>query len=476
VTEHEDNRLVEYLYGEMGQAEVRAFEDAMHDDPQLSESVHGFESMLDTIRSVETEVPSAHLDSLMLARARQQTEKSSSWIRRLLGTPGTALAFSGACALVLAVIVIPQMSPTSQGVEESMAVHAPAKKVAKKAAPEHLMSPKSVRSVDSIEAPLGAAKGDSLGEREGKIGTGFKVGKKKEKRGRLASINTGTPKQAPARQRRKAKSFGGSGGGSGRAEPAELKDQVRSAAEQTVPSSPAPVFAKEMAKDMPDIAEDSAPRSSRGSRASAADEDGDLRLDENRVVAQSSPAKRKNAKARAPAPVALSVPRSASAARRPRAARPAPSPRSARAAPEPAQDDAELEVAALGSADSLSSKSSTDDARQDREVWARSLARQTQKKAKALILDGRIGEARRAYLNVRPSVRGTLAFFELSLWLAQLEYAQGRYADARRYAQEASRSRDQRIQVKAKEVVARVREDQGRPQTRPAATTKSRGQ
>jgi hypothetical protein len=106
----------------------------------------------------------------------------------------------------------------------------------------------------------------------------------------------------------------------------------------------------------------------------------------------------------------------------------------------------------------------------DREAWARALARKARLKAKKLLAVGRIGAAREVYLQIRPTVRNTMAFFELSLWLAQLEYAQGRFVYARQYAQEASRSRDQRIQAKAREVVARVRQDESPSKTMPASS------
>ena len=126
-------------------------------------------------------------------------------------------------------------------------------------------------------------------------------------------------------------------------------------------------------------------------------------------------------------------------------------------------------IPALGSVDQANKSPKADQG--DREAWARRLARETHRKAKKLVLEERISAARDMYLQIRPSVRGTMAFFELSLWLAQLEYAQGRYAYARKYAQEASQSRDQRIQAKAREVVARAREDNSRPVSVPASST-----
>ena len=130
MSEVDDNRLVDYLYGEMDQSEMRAFEDVMQEDAQLSESVHGFESMLDTIRTVETQAPSDHLDSLILAHAREEKPEATSWISRLFDNPKAALALSGACALAVAVILIPQTSSLemSEGLEAPAMVSEPAKK------------------------------------------------------------------------------------------------------------------------------------------------------------------------------------------------------------------------------------------------------------------------------------------------------------------------------------------------------------
>ena len=93
-----------------------------------------------------------------------------------------------------------------------------------------------------------------------------------------------------------------------------------------------------------------------------------------------------------------------------------------------------------------------------------------QKIARKFLKSGDVQAARKTYLKTRTWVRGTVAFFEVSLWLAQLEYSQGRFAEARQFAAEAGRSRDQSIQKKAREVVARVREDQSQSDSVPAST------
>ena len=455
MSEVDDNRLVDYLYGEMDQAEMRAFEDVMQEDAQLSESVHGFESMLDTIRTVETEAPSDHLDSLILAHAREEKPEATSWISRLFGNPKAALALSGACALAVAVILIPQTSSLemSEGVEAPAMVAAPAKKEKKSVLRKEL-------AVDRNEVNL-ALEPDVMNGTTGQLGssgTGFGGGgmaaQVKAKPGRHHGKGTAaadTPEfekfdshsglkssrkpEAKSRRRRA---------------PKKIAIASRSKNEMGTRSSPKLGGARMPAAPRSASAPQSAPpRSARMDDEAVAELDAAKRPE--RIVAKSAASEERKEE------LAVESARTGMARVSPPAARPAPSPsaRGKRSAP---------------AAPAAESASGAGQSGGDRELWARNLARTAQKKAKGLIKAKRIGEARSIYLELRPAVRGTMAFFELSLWLAQLEYGQGRYASARKYAQEASRSRDQGVQNKAREVVARVREDQGSPNSRPAST------
>ena len=447
MSEIEDNRLVDYLYGEMDQAEMRAFEDVMQDDAQLSDSVQGFESMLDTIRTVETETAPAHLDSLILARARQEQTESGSWISRLLARPTVALAFSGACALVAAVILIPQTSPFEAGVEAPAVVMEKAKTAKGVAKAEALEGnddkpaemPESEAIPDTLVGGLGA-KGEGLG---GGGTAGHKSAESQPIRakaplpaartqfGRVEKA-TAVPKRPAAKRkaRRKPSAPVKTSRKKMRAQSSPRTSPARapSAAAPDNPP-PGPTIVKQGFTSNKELAAPSVPAAEQDSAPSKMEE-------------KAAPSLAKKAAPRAPS--AVPKMRGGRSVARGRMDSPAP----------PADESTGFRQTA-----------------ESREAWARNLARDAQKKAKQLIQEKRIGDARRVYLELRPSVRGTMAFFELSLWLAQLEYGQGRYASARKYAQEASRSRDQRVQNKAREVVARVREDQGHPNSRPASTT-----
>ena len=75
MSELEDNRLVDYLYGEMDPSERQAFQEDMETDQALAKTVEDMQSMLGSLRTLDTEeAPSDHLDSLILAQAKQASE------------------------------------------------------------------------------------------------------------------------------------------------------------------------------------------------------------------------------------------------------------------------------------------------------------------------------------------------------------------------------------------------------------------
>jgi len=452
VTEREDNRLVDYLYGEMADKDRRAFEEVLHEDAELADSVHGFESLLKDIRTVEMDDAPGHLDALVMAHARQKTEAQISWISKLLRRPGFSLAVSGACALVLAVLVIPQMSQLEQATSSELAplgstgnlkeaskpqAKANADKSASSAAlPEGINLEVVAAGAEDEPDFADATKGKlDFGEHSGIKGGGFgHRGGKVEKKEAFAPAKRGRVRAKSKRVKEEAV--------------AEPNSRALPVKEKSMKSARKPRRA-----DFNNEAE----------FASGGDGAGGGGLATASGSARSALGKKKlSSRTRSSETIAANQPSSVGRVA-PRSAPPAPSPAAE------AEDSEMAPIPALGSVDQANKSPKADQG--DREAWARRLARETHRKAKKLVLEERISAARDMYLQIRPSVRGTMAFFELSLWLAQLEYAQGRYAYARKYAQEASQSRDQRIQAKAREVVARAREDNSRPVSVPASST-----
>lgn len=110
MTEREDNRLVEYLYGELPAKDAAAYERVMENDPSLKNAAAEMRDVLSQLREIDDEEPSPHLDALVLANARQLAEQQAKplW-RRLIASPMIGLAAAGSVAVVLAVIALPNM-------------------------------------------------------------------------------------------------------------------------------------------------------------------------------------------------------------------------------------------------------------------------------------------------------------------------------------------------------------------------------
>jgi hypothetical protein len=106
-----DTRLVDYLYGELSKQERAEVRRELDSDAELKKELESFEQVLADVRAVPDEEPSAHLDSLILAHAREGAEKnaSRSWLRRLLRMRAFSVAVAGALAALVAVVVAPTL-------------------------------------------------------------------------------------------------------------------------------------------------------------------------------------------------------------------------------------------------------------------------------------------------------------------------------------------------------------------------------
>jgi anti-sigma factor RsiW len=97
VSGREDTRLVDHLYGELSEKEAREYRRALDEDPALAEEASSFEETLGLLRQHEDEEPSPHLDSLILARAREEADKLAEdekglrgFFRKMLRRPARA--------------------------------------------------------------------------------------------------------------------------------------------------------------------------------------------------------------------------------------------------------------------------------------------------------------------------------------------------------------------------------------------------
>lgn len=112
----EDTRLVDHLYGELSEKESREYRRALEQDPALASEAEALENLEETLglmRKLEDEDPSPHLDSLILAHARQEADKLAenekgfvAFVRRALRSRLTAAALVGSLAAVAAVVTV----------------------------------------------------------------------------------------------------------------------------------------------------------------------------------------------------------------------------------------------------------------------------------------------------------------------------------------------------------------------------------
>lgn len=112
MTQSDDNRLVDYLYGELADEDASAFEQQLDDDPVLAEEVDETGALLDAYRELDAPDPAPFLDAKILASARASVEdRPSPWFRRLFSGPMAGVLAAGTCAVALAMIAVPMNAP-----------------------------------------------------------------------------------------------------------------------------------------------------------------------------------------------------------------------------------------------------------------------------------------------------------------------------------------------------------------------------
>lgn len=112
----EDTRLIDHLYGELSEQDAREYQRALEEDPALAAEAESFESTLGLMREHEDEEPSPHLDALILAHARQEAEKLEErgqgvrgFLRKMFRSPSLGVVVAGSLAAVIAVAILPSM-------------------------------------------------------------------------------------------------------------------------------------------------------------------------------------------------------------------------------------------------------------------------------------------------------------------------------------------------------------------------------
>ncbi len=122
----EDNRLVDYLYGELSPAETRAFEHELQTNPALAAELASLRSLRSLVSTL-AEDPPAHLDSLILAHARQATPDPTAWskLRKWLVSPAAGLMATAAAGALIFVAVGPTMRSSEPAREDHVFTPAP---------------------------------------------------------------------------------------------------------------------------------------------------------------------------------------------------------------------------------------------------------------------------------------------------------------------------------------------------------------
>ncbi len=115
MTRQDEDKLVDYLYDELSEDEAQNYLQALSVDSDEIAELEADQAFLDTYREhVLDEEPSAHLDALILAEARQSVEQNQEAsffdrLRTLLLRPATGLVAATAFAGVILVGVGPMM-------------------------------------------------------------------------------------------------------------------------------------------------------------------------------------------------------------------------------------------------------------------------------------------------------------------------------------------------------------------------------
>lgn len=439
MTEREDHRLVEYLYDELPEQEAAAFEREIQQDPELADDAGELRGVLDSLRSLEDEEPSPHLDALILAHARQAAEQQAevSWWRKLLRGPYAAALVAGTAAVALAVIAVPELhAPRYEEVAQAPVASAP---------PVETEADLPAAPPAADPAPVDQAlpaSGDRLAQ------------------GR-------TERAARELLREDADEGGARRGAAGESErayaefPAEQKPATRAPAKRAKaaarPAEPEDAFAglgEGKNAGAGGLGTGGYGRGGGGAKGEASGAApgmlGGAAGTEQNKDAERRQASKEAAKSEALAKAEPPPPPPAA----PRAAAPAASPR-AESAPAPARD-----VEAGEAQDAAEKTVQADAALPPDTIAAAALAR-----AEQLVSERSFDAARRVLLDarVRPSMASTNAWTRLTLRLSRLELDLRRFDPAAVYARQAAASRDPALRREAERLLARIRAEQAPP-------------
>lgn len=404
----EDTRLIERLYGELSEQDARELERALEEDPALAAEAESFESTLGLMRRHEDEEPSPHLDSLILAHAREEATKLEAsgqgvrgFLRKMFRSPSTGLLVAGSLAAVIAVVVIPPalLMRNSSPPAEVMARDIPA------AAPS-VVEQKSAERAFEYQDGLARQDEDRGGDRGEALG-----------------------KVAPMTPPSEDVGFAPPGNAERKARAAATREEMKAKVEPRKPTVSQP--AKEAALEEPP------PPPPRPMDKAKGDAD---------AAPKREPAKKlEAAKQEAPRDEVAMNEKSATADR---ASSNAGTAKDSKRADEPAPVTATTESEALSNDDAADFSATKKVPAQttapagglagptmfDANVYAADVIRAAEAQ---LAQKDSIG-ARRILINAMQRTNNTPAHGELALRVAQLDYAEGRFEDAARYARVAA--------------------------------------
>lgn len=450
----EDTRIVDHLYGELSEKEAREYERDLAADPAMAAEEESFESTLGLMRQLEDEEPPGHLDSLILARAREEAvtlaeknEGLGAWLKKMIRKPAFGLALAGSVAVVIAVVTVPasMQSPDL-------------------AAPAMELDP-GLRDQMAAKAPPRGNLAEGTGMADG-------TGAEGDLRNGMAKQE---PPPPPAELQKEAEDEQRAGGLAAREMPkaAAKRDEANERSRSTRGGERAP--AKDFAfDDAPaEKAEEKAANKPARRPADSAETTADSKVTANEALGGANRitdglAEAKKKAPEQPAPVVAQQPQAEPQTKAlEREEMPAEDAVTETAAKRkaPAQSTSAGPVVAdkekKGTAAGQGSVATTSPAEPMSGAQAATYARDLIAAAESQLASGDRAGARRVLVNGLARTRGTTAYGDLALRLAQLDYAERRLADASRNAKAAAAvPRFPRKKV-ALDLVERVAAEQG---------------
>lgn len=472
MTEREDTRLVDYLYGELSEEEAKAF----GAEPARAEQAEELGQVLQTMRTLEDEAPPAHLDALILAHARESAEANANQglvarLRKLFASPLAGLVAAGSLAAVLAVIALPvAMRPSA--LEPAYAPESAAPRsqvVAAPGAPAPADAPRPL-----IEAPAGETEKLAFGDgappaaqpepepskpdpATGALAKAELHAAAKDEEARAGAAGAKAGRLGGARLEGQAAFGGGAVGGEGASldiggasgKGAGLGSIASNAGPSPARSAPAPKRKADDAKPAEELAEAEAPD--------------DVVADKKRMRAVSVedvPKEREGKKNLATKEQdALAGARDLDGAPAPPPPPPRPAPVAAPrvdamrgvVAQAPAQEKVAESAASARrpTAATVPAPGADDSERLDREGNAEGIEARAVRDADRLIQAGELARARALLEAARARTVGTVAHARLSVRLGRLELRRERWDQAIAYANDGLRSEDQRVRADA---------------------------